>query len=1825
MELCIKDINPTICLNMIVKNESHIIKETLEKLTNKIKFSYWCISDTGSTDGTQEIIKSFFKERNIPGELVSHEWQDFAYNRTKALESAFDKTDYLLVFDADDELCGDFKLPTQLTADGYRLNFGDENGVSYIRVLMVNNRKKWCYKGVLHEYIESLDPICKYETIVGNYYVISGRKGSRSMDPEKYLKDAIVLEKAHAKALADRDDLYIRYAFYCANSYKDCNRWEEAIKWYKITLAQPNWTQEKYISCLRIYECSEKIGKKEESMHYLIESRKYDKIRLECIFCLVNYYCVIEMHDMAYLYYSLIKSWYETEFLKVQDFSSFLFISVSVYNFFLPYFMIIVYSKLDRYEDGLKMFEIICSKKYVECGDFFINNLLHNFNVYVPIFLSVNWSNSRKITFLSNILSYIEVFKEKNKTVAIKEEHIKNIHNLIQQFRPILSSIKSPFPKLKNASKKVEVFLSITTCKRLDLFKQTINSILNTWLDIDKVNYFFCVDDNSSKKDREYMKTNYSFFDYFLKKENDKGHRSSMNIIWDKLQAIKPKYWIHLEDDWLFFKEDNYISKSIQILEKIESQNIKQILFNRNYAETYEGWNINGGILISPGILEHVKADNIPGPHCAYWPHYSFRPSMVLVETILELGNYDTVNTFFERDYADNYYAKGYKSAFYNGICSQHIGKLTSDKSGTNAYTLNNLEQFNTLTNDNITVSEKKNADFKTGCDIEIKIINLKRRTDRKEKTIKLLNENKLSNCKFIEAVDGSTLEFTHDIYKLFKGNDFGYRKGVIGCALTHYNLWRDLTNSSDDYYIIFEDDITSFSDNIDIKIKEIVKSTYENKDIEIIFMGYSVFPQYENETTQKIDNNEMCMISLDKDKYMGGFFGYIITKNGAKKMLSYIEKNNIKHGIDYLIKINPEINCFNIQPHIMFSKYVHSESEHRDSDIQLSADNFRRCADNFRISNFDEWVFYPKLDCGGNDIKFVGKKTVEEYMEEAFVDDNCVAFNTLGFFKHSINQLETSNYFNETDGLYVKKSYNMSHLLKTDTNVPEKKYTRVKMLCNWCSSKQLCIEWNKQTKGNFIWNNIQFTWENNNIDYYVIINKPPENEYYEASKTIIFQMEPWCSLPEQKWGVKTWGEWAVPDESKFLQVRSHNKYYNNGFWQLNSTYTELKNFEDIDKYDHNIISTICSSKYFDPGHIKRIDFLKFIEEKNDPIVSFHLYNEDNAFNFKNYKGQARSDIDKEIGIMNYKYYFMCENNEEYNFMTEKIWEPLLCVCLCFYWGCPNLKDYINPLAYIQLDMDDFEKSFEIVKHAIQNNLWEERLPIIMQERQKVLDYYNFCPTVERIIACAKNNTFKETMQIYNDYLLDTIKGKTLKNVCFIHSCHLKEKGTESLDKLLEQINNSGLSVKLDLIIINNIGIEIDTLKYETTNKIKVINYSQNTQLWEIPTLKLMHYFSLQQLNKVKILYLHTKGITYNKGTQIYDNVQDWINYMIYWLVEKWDECIKLLKHHNTVGVNYMSEPHKHWSGNYWWSTSKHISNLDVSKLVSKHDSEWWCNSHNETNHYELHNSKKNHYEQSYKKEEYTNLNNEISINFFVCFHKKIFHEIYQISESEKNKYITFYGVKERDPIKIDNLIYECELPKYNSSLQKNIYNEGSCIYHVYINDLYKKYDYVGFCQYDMIFDKFIFNNIKSKISSHANTIFYLGFFEWHFLGGQTSMIENYDNVTAGLISYNKLFETNYTVNNLINNKMIICNTFLIPTKMYEKMMHWLKDYFIENININMHDTKNNIYFNPGHMIEALTSMFLSLEISNGAQYVKLDLNHNHKYKEMTNNQIINI
>jgi glycosyltransferase involved in cell wall biosynthesis len=86
---------------MIVKNESKIIKRLLETVVPLV--DTYCICDTGSTDNTVEIIRTFFDKVGITGKIVEEPFRNFEYNRNYALKQCYgmDNADYILFLDAD--------------------------------------------------------------------------------------------------------------------------------------------------------------------------------------------------------------------------------------------------------------------------------------------------------------------------------------------------------------------------------------------------------------------------------------------------------------------------------------------------------------------------------------------------------------------------------------------------------------------------------------------------------------------------------------------------------------------------------------------------------------------------------------------------------------------------------------------------------------------------------------------------------------------------------------------------------------------------------------------------------------------------------------------------------------------------------------------------------------------------------------------------------------------------------------------------------------------------------------------------------------------------------------------------------------------------------------------------------------------------------------------------------------------------------------------------------------------------------------------------------------------------------------------------------------------------------------------------------------------------------------------------------------------------------------------------------------------------------------------------------------------------------------------
>lgn len=294
---------------------------------------------------------------------------------------------------------------------------------------------------------------------------------------------------------------------------------------------------------------------------------------------------------------------------------------------------------------------------------------------------------------------------------------------------------------------------------------------------------------------------------------------------------------------------------------------------------------------------------------------------------------------------------------------------------------------------------------------------------------------------------------------------------------------------------------------------------------------------------------------------------------------------------------------------------------------------------------------------------------------------------------------------------------------IQPDDNIDTPVY-KVLMYCNWCESKELCDLWNKMSKGNYRWNNIEIVYHEP-ADYIVVINCPPITIFPEPKKTILFHMEP--NMKENKY---MWGDWGNPPKGLLKYCGTHENFYNNIEWHLSKNYYELSENEIIkDETVCGILSTVLSDKYKDPGHIKRIDFVKFLEKKG---MNTHVFG-NNKFDWKNYKGSLPYHK-KDDAMFPYKYVFNAENHQIRNYFTEKFVDAILAECLIFYYGCPNIKDFFDERAFVYLELDNFEKDFQTIKFSISNNLWEKRLPYIKEVKRKILNEMQFFPRLESII-----------------------------------------------------------------------------------------------------------------------------------------------------------------------------------------------------------------------------------------------------------------------------------------------------------------------------------------------------------------------------------------------------------------------------------------------------------------------------------------------------------
>jgi GR25 family glycosyltransferase involved in LPS biosynthesis len=1820
MELVIKEIKPLICLNMIVKDESHIIVDTLTKFLNKVSIDYWVISDTGSTDNTQEIIKTFFKEKGIPGELYEDKWENFAHNRTLALEHAHGKSEYIFVFDADDELCGDFQLPV-LTEDAYHIQFGDANGTSYTRVLLVNNNtKKWRYLSVIHEFIDCIDNPHTSGVITGNYYCVSGRSGNRSKDPDKYLKDALVLEKAHAEALAKNDLLYFRYAFYCANSYFDYGKYMDAIKWYKITLGQGNWEQEKYVSCMKLFVCYNILKQPEAGMFYLVKGILYDKTRVEGLFELVQYYCGNDMNELAYMYYGMVKEFYEKEYVKIDGTLNKLFVDISKANFHLPYWMIIVADRIKKYDTGIAMYRIIFTKKFKETNKMLIGNMLFNlqffidkidkndtqfftlFKEYVDFLLSLQYPVFDH-DFMINYEKYGIVIPKKtiHRPIFTKEEcaasnkilfytgfndkewnYSYTKSNALGGAESAVAYLANNFPKnyhvyvtgsvseetydnvtyvnFNNLGKLIETnaFHTIIVSRYIGFYEmfptfsayQTYiwghdivlfpygsslseNEILSKWTN--KITGCICqtewhknlfINQYPSLKEKLCVINNGINIDKFV------GPIKAPSLTLQSLiHKTSANAYVFLQKVPNRFIYSSCSERGLQKLLDLWPQIIEYLPDAELYIATYNEFprddkerNMEKIIqqyssITHVGKLEQSKLYELIAS-AEYWMYPSYFNETSCI-TSMEMLMYEVICLYYPVagliNTLGDYGIKISEGSEIDSLLDLTLKKKSELKKKGREYALscswkNRATEWCNVLFVNSSISDTPSAlSLEYNLKKNIKVINLKKREDRKKAMSEQFERENITNYEFIEAVDGNELQESEELRLLFERNNFNYRRGVIGCALSHVQLWNTLINDNDnEYYVILEDDVElfpGFKEKIDSHSK-----LFQEKQLEHLSLGVYECNELDQE---KIKTSEITIFQKDVYKFWNVTFAYIISKNAAKQMISYINNNSIKCAMDNpcshgeVILYHHTTNCLVKQKNVnLFGTDIQYDYNHLIFPIS-------NIQNPLKIAYCDWW--YEEY-CGGNfdvnnnfitDILKKYGDVVEIIVVDPTQNPDVLFYSIFGNEHTKYNNVRRIFFSGEPFGIRAEADFNFTFDKNSDKNTRfplwlgymndyllEECQRRKSGIINVPKRNRFCsfiangevktthrrtiIEKLSMYKkvdcgGNYL-NNIGYNVprgincsgkieHNNNYKFAIAF----ENEDYPGYVT-----EKICDIYKSNSIPIYWGTKEV--------VKDFNP----------STFINARDFNNFDELVEYIIKVDNDDDLYASYFKEPMFSNKWLDAFNDPNKTFYKNLADciigkNKNLFDNYLS-ANKNIDKKKEdwviygpswvynlIKDFVVNLNIDNNVTYvtNVNEIQIIKPLKILFI------NNIHDnsVFNSFKNVEISILNIDTLY--IPYFL-NNIFDM---INLYPNIKIYDY-----NIKNIEVLQKYNIRNELLEYkYDDKEIKYLKeiNKQEKIYDFGIICYNKDASCNNRRKyIVELLNNKGYSVNIACGFDKERDIELGKCKIILNIHQKIFNVECRT---------------FEHLRCNRLLY---------SGIKILSE----ISYVDENFISKFSNNIKFIKYDNFENITRQ--------------------NIDDFDFISEKNNEYKYNK---------------------------------NIGIFNIWHNKLFDKCYKDLDEYSLSKITMYDVnpvyeKVYNKEKKYNILKEYELKHYNSLYQDTNYCQTSCLYHIFKNRLHWDYDYIGFIQYDMELASGFIYDMEEKITQCINNedIYFYSL----ALANKVEVnyiCKPYDK--SILEKYNNYFNTEHTYETIkAHNKsdMFIClHTFVIPTKTFIKMMVW--------------------------------------------------------------------
>ena len=494
---------PTICLTMIVRNAATTIGDSLNSIAPHV--SSWVIVDTGSDDGTRELIRSHLA--GVPGEIHERPSITFGDDRTAALALAQGRGDYIWLMESDDRVVGEPDF-AQLSADVYWLRHADRGDFAW-RAQVFRDGVRAQYVGLTHAFA-AWDRSVIDVRLQGGYHVESLRPGSPGASEPRGGRD-------HEVLLADveRDPADTRAVFELAQSYFSRGDFVNARAWYARRAKMGGWSAEVFYAMHRIADSMAHLGAPwNDVLDAYLRAWEFRPTRAEPLFAIARHYFGERRHLLAYEFAQRAASipFPEADQLCVDD---------AVYTWRATDEQAVNASWIGKPAESFELDRRVLARPELPDGD--RARVAANRDTLVPT------------------MFYAAV---------------RYPRDLAQSLRPA-----------GGYARDVQVVVSLIVGPDLVSTEQMLNSFLNCCKDLSRIDRFLVFDTGLSAKDRASLGERYRFLEFARAEIGAHIEQRPGAELAQIREEIDGPLWLHLGQAWWFFTPENLVTRLSAVLQ----------------------------------------------------------------------------------------------------------------------------------------------------------------------------------------------------------------------------------------------------------------------------------------------------------------------------------------------------------------------------------------------------------------------------------------------------------------------------------------------------------------------------------------------------------------------------------------------------------------------------------------------------------------------------------------------------------------------------------------------------------------------------------------------------------------------------------------------------------------------------------------------------------------------------------------------------------------------------------------------------------------------------------------------------------------------------------------------------------------------------------------------------------------------------------------------------------------------------------------------------------------------------------------------------------